>query len=138
MKELAILLRAMQMFSHSAHHLMARTPFHSDHEFFSEVYQGLDDDYDSVIERMIGLSGEEGAQLQAILVGVSSKLVGAPSIGVKENALFYQHQLKFEMELCTLIAQIIQSTSPGTEQLIGEICNKSEMRQYKIKQRIKK
>ena len=32
---------------------------------------------------------------------------------------------------------LVGSVSPGTEQLIGDIANKSEMRQYKLKQRLK-
>jgi hypothetical protein len=44
-----------------------------------------------------------------------------------------------EMDLCKLIPAIIsQGATEGTKQLLGDICNRSEMRQYKIKQRIKK
>jgi len=43
-----------------------------------------------------------------------------------------------EEKLKDLIKQIIATgVSPGVEQLIGDIANKSEMRSYKIKQRMK-
>jgi hypothetical protein len=43
-----------------------------------------------------------------------------------------------EQELCKKISMTIAAgVSPGTEQLLGNLCDFSEVRQYKIKQRIK-
>ena len=62
----------------------------------------------------------------------------APSTGVKENKVFYQFQLMMEQELCKKISMAIAAgVSPGTEQMLGDLCDKSEVRQYKIKQRIR-
>lgn len=139
MKDLLIHLRAMNIFAHSAHNLVARTPFHSDHLFFGDTYEALDADYDAVIERMIGLYGEEGAELSSIMAAVAQKLAGVPSVGVKENSMFYAKLLQMEQELCSMITKLISAkVSPGTEQTLGTICEKSEIRQYLIKQRIKK
>ena len=139
MKDLLIQLRAMQLFTHSAHNLVARTPFHTDHSFFGDVYSVLESDYDDVAERIIGLFGEEPMELNSILMGVAAKLQGAPSIGVRENSVFYSHLLSQEIQLCEHIKKLVLAgISPGTEQLIGDIANKSESRQYKIKQRLKK
>lgn len=138
MKELLVLLRAMQIYSHSAHHLCKGTSFFSDHEFFGDTYSALESDYDDVAERIIGLYGEQPLQLQPLLVAVTQKLTDAPSIGVQDNKEFFIHQLKMEESLCGLIKKIIDAgVTPGTDQLIGEICNKSESRQYKIKERLK-
>lgn len=140
MKELLIQLRAMNLFAHSAHNLVGRSPFHSDHEFFSKVYEDLDEAYDAVAERIIGLFGENALELSGILAMVSAKLQGAPSVNVKENSVFYMKLLQMEQELCALVSKMISEggVSPGTEQLIGDICDKSESRQYLIKQRLKK
>ena len=139
MKEILIHLRAMNLFGHSAHLLCGRVAFHSDHAFFGEAYEKASDDYDSVAERTIGLFGEEQLQLQMILQGAAAKLQAAPSVGVKENATFYQYLLQMEMELCKLCAiGVAQAQSEGVKQLLGEICNQSESMQYKIKQRLKK
>lgn len=138
MKELLYLLRAMQIYSQSAHHLVKGTPFHSDHSFFGDVYSGLAGDFDDVAERIVGLYGEEHLNLQNMLQSVMGKLSDAPSTGVPENKVFYEYQLKLEDKLKGLVKQIIASgVSPGVEQLIGDIANKSEMRSYKIKQRMK-
>ena len=138
MKELLVLLRAMQLYAQNAHHLVKGNTFQQDHDFFGDVYEGVAGDYDDVAERIIGLYGEEHLNLQTVLSGVVSKLSGAPSAKTEDNKVFYNYQLSLEETLCPLIKKIISSgTTPGVEQLIGEICNKSEMRQYKIKQRLK-
>lgn len=138
MKELLYLLRAMQIYSQSAHHLVKGTPFHSDHAFFGDVYNAIAGDFDDVAERIIGLYGEEHLNLQVMLQSVMTKLAEAPSTGVLDNKVFYEYQLKMEESLCKLVEKIIAAgVYPGTEQLIGEIANKAEMRKYKIKQRMK-
>ncbi len=138
MKELLILLRAMQLYSQNAHHLVKGMTFQQDHDFFGSVYDAIAVDYDSVVERIIGLFGEEHLQLQPILAAVVTKLSGAPSTPVENNKVFYEYQLQMEESLCKLCEQIIKAgVYPGTEQLIGEIANQSEMRKYKIKQRLK-
>jgi DNA-binding ferritin-like protein len=138
MKELMYLLRAIRIYSQNAHHLVKGTPFHSDHNFFGDVYNEVGGDFDDVAERIIGLYGEEHLNLQNMLQAVVAKLVDAPSTGVSDNKVFYEYQFKMEDKLKNLIKQIIASgVSPGVEQLIGDIANKSEMRCYKIKQRMK-
>jgi len=138
MKELLSLLRAMQIYAHSAHHLCKGPNFFSDHEFFGNVYSEIEEDFDGVAERIIGLYGEEHLQLQNLMSAVIVKLQGAPSIGLENNKPLFEHQLKMEDQLCSLIKQVIAAgVTPGVEQLIGEVCNKSEMRQYKIKERLK-
>jgi hypothetical protein len=138
MKELLYLLRAMQLYAHSAHHLVKGNSFFSDHEFFSEVYSELEDEYDAVAERIIGLFGEQHLKLQDVLQNSFNKIADAPSIGIPDNKLFFEYQFGLEHRLCDLIQQVLKAgVSAGIEQLIGEFCNKSEMRQYKIKQRLK-
>jgi DNA-binding ferritin-like protein len=128
----------MQIYAQNAHHLVKGTPFHSDHGFFGDVYNSVAEDFDDVAERIIGLYGEDHLNLQNMMQAVTAKLSDAPSTGVMENKVFYEYQLKMEDALCKIIAKIIAAgVNPGTEQLIGEICNKAEMRKYKIKQRMK-
>jgi DNA-binding ferritin-like protein len=138
MKELMYLLRAMQIYAQNAHHLVKGTPFHSDHAFFGDVYSGISGDFDDVAERIVGLYGEEHLDLQNMLQSVMGKLSDAPSVGVEDNKMFYEYQMKMEEKLRMLVKQIVSSgVSPGLEQLVGDIANKAEMRMYKIKQRMK-
>ena len=139
MLELAILFRAAQLFTHSAHNLCARIVFHQDHAFFADSYSAYEDAYDSIIERIIGLYGEDSVELNRIMSEVALKLKNCPSTGVKENKVFYEQQLKFEQEICQLVESICKNpkASQGVIQTIGTLGEQSEIRQYKIKQRIK-
>lgn len=141
MKEIALLLRALKLYAHQAHNLCGRVAFHQDHEFFAEVYEAAENDYDGVVERIIGLFGEEKAPTLAEEMSfIGQKVSNLPQMGVKENSAFYQVILQLEMEICAKIAAYCKSgqCSPGTEQLLGDVCNRLETEQYKIKQRLKK
>lgn len=138
MKELLVLLRAMQLFSQNAHHLVKGPLFHQDHEFFGGVYEDVAKDFDDLSERIIGVYGEAPMHLQQLISAVSAKLVDAPSINIPDNKQYYEYLLKMEKKLCQLVEQIIAAgVDVGIEQLIGEQCNKSQARQYKISQRLK-
>lgn len=136
MQELLIQLRTMQLYSHSAHHLLARAPFLADHDFFGSVYEEMQSEYDGIAERIVGVVGEAPLDLAPIVLGAANKCASLPSINVKENSTFFKAQLELEHELCKLINAVIQAgVSEGTRQLLGDVCNRSEMRQYKIKRR---
>jgi DNA-binding ferritin-like protein len=132
-----IQLRSMQLYAHHAHNLCARIVFMQDHEFFGDAYGVYETDYDGVIERIIGTKGDDGLELSSILLAVSSKLK-EPMIGVKENKVFYTKLISMENELRVLIGQEIKAgVSEGTRQMLGDICDRSEVRCYKIQQRLK-
>lgn len=139
MKEIVIILRCLQLFAHNAHNTVARVIFFQDHEFLNEVYTAAETDYDSVIERIIGLFGSESINLNEIQVMAVQKLNKLPT-QVKENSTLMQIILELEKELCMHIEQIVRQNgiTVGTEQMLGDIADKSEVRQYKLNQRIKK
>jgi len=139
MKELLIILRSGHLYAHSAHLLVSRVPFFQDHGFFGEVYAELADDYDSIAERIIGLHGESDLDLLPLIDTIHKKLKNAPSVGVKENKDFFKFQLKIEEEIYAEGDKICKDrkTTEGTRNLVADIMDRSEKRQYKIKQRIK-
>ena len=137
MKEIAILLRTMQLFAHNAHNMSKGSLFLQDHDYLGELYPLYEADYDSVVERMIGL----GQQLDLLEVQVMAveQLKSLPSMS-QENKELFMLILDMEKSLCSLIEAMIQGIKPseGTKQLLGDICNNSEMRQYKLGQRVRK
>jgi DNA-binding ferritin-like protein len=138
MLEIAIHLRAMQLSVHVAHHLCARSLFFGDHSFLGEAYDAAAEAYDAVIERAIGLYGEKELNLQKIITAVAEKIKDAPSVGVEDNRVFFSYLLKQEQELCSLIEAGVKGKTQGTITMLGDIASASEVRQYKIKQRIAK
>jgi DNA-binding ferritin-like protein len=137
MKEIAILLKVLQEYGHLAHNLAARSSFFADHEFLGEAYLKYEEDYDSVVERVIGLYGEDSIDLVMIQDLAVQKLKTIPG-KADDNNIFFLHILALEKELCDGIKKLMPQISEGSKQLFGEIANQSEIRQYKLKRRIHK
>jgi DNA-binding ferritin-like protein len=131
-------LRALNLYSHHAHNLCGRIPFFQDHEFLNEVYEKADDDYDSVIERIIGTKGDQGLDLISICQASCQKLASIP-MGTQNSDMF-QAILQMKLELISMIEFEIKQpgVSQGTIQMLGDISDKEEVHIYKIKQRLRK
>lgn len=139
MLKFAILLRSIQIFTHSAHNLCKGATFHEDHGFFGDVYGKAEGWYDSVVERIIGLGYEEQINLQSILSGVAKELSSAPSVGANVEA-YYKYlasQLAKSCQMCDEICKH-KDVSEGTRQLVGGIADEIEVLEYKIQRRLKK
>ena len=139
MLELICTLRASQLFLHQAHLLVKCSLFVQDHEFLGSLYGELESDFDAVSERLIGLGGEEQLNLQAVMAKVNEKLKAAPSTSAKENEDYYNYQLQIEKSICSQVEELCKKPelSQGTKQLLGDVANRSEIRQYKIGRRVK-
>jgi len=138
MKALIEHLKAMHMYFHFAHLAVARASFIGDHKYFKDAYEAIFDDLDSVIERGVGLFSEALlSQIAIMFENAVIKVKSLPVGNVADNRVFFENALALEQTLCDLIANLAKSATVGTEQLVTEIANKSEVRQYKIKQRLK-
>lgn len=136
MESIAILLNFLQLYSHNAHNLVKGPVFFSDHDFLGELYSEYETDYDDIVERMVGLGMPiklVGIRLEAV------KLLSSLPEVEKENKDYFKNILSLEKQLCKKIEEFIAGNpvSEGTKQLLGDLCNKSEKRQYKLLQRIK-
>lgn len=145
MEKVAVLLRFLQFYAHAAHNLCKGTQFLSDHEFLGGLYPTYEAAYDSVVERMIGLGQKPNLasiHKEASSLFAKSDLTG-PSFETAIGVL-----LKTEKTLISTIEKEVlpnpmthphggkDALSQGSVQLLGDIANASEMRQYKMKQRL--
>ena len=135
MFKLAYILRALQLYTWNIHNLTKGPSFFGDHCATGEFYEQVGMDYDSVIERAIGI-GDESVKVDEIAVK-AGQLVGKLPHNTPDMNSYFKAILDLEEIVCAEVEKIKDNYSEGTKQLIGEICNKSEMRQYKIKQRLK-
>jgi DNA-binding ferritin-like protein len=133
MEKLATILRSLQLYSHQAHNLIRGQTFFQDHEFLGEIYPAYETDYDDVVERCIG-TGEK-IDIKAVNKQAAENL---PSDSLLTVDFCFARLLTNEKLLCKQIEEVTPKVSIGTQQLIGEIANKSEVRQYKLKQRTAK
>lgn len=130
MKNLAILARALQLFAHNAHNLCSGPTFHEDHEFFGGLYGKYDGIYDLLVEKMIGI-GETPDLLE-----INKTAAGAVA-GFTTNQGAYQVLFATETAFQTNIRKEYAKASIGVQNLLAQLYDDSENRQYKIKQRIK-
>ena len=139
LEKLATTLRALQLYAHHAHNNCTGKSFFQDHEFFGELYSAAELDYDSVIERMIGTTGNPVDTLSIASQATKLALQCGRDPG-DCNVNFLQGSLRLELAICVYVDKVC-ATGPempeGTRQLIGDIANKSMARQYKIRQRLK-
>lgn len=127
---IALLLRYMQFYAHMAHNLLGGETFFQDHTFLGDLYGAYEDEYDSVIERLIG------SDKTVDLVKLHKSAADALENPENYNDCFSE-LLSCEERLCEFIEKEAPKSSQGTMQLYGGIADASEMRQYKLKQRIK-
>jgi DNA-binding ferritin-like protein len=130
---LATYLRFMQLVVHGFHNVVTGPTFLEIHDFFGELYPAYEKDYDSVIERMMGL----GQSVDFKQITKDAAYLFCEKFGATKPKEMLEQLLDCEKMLCELVAKADVGASKGTQQLITEIANQSEMRQYKIGQIIK-
>lgn len=135
---LLIKLRALQLSAHFYHNVCAGESFFQDHAYFAGAYEKAEEDYDSIIERMIGIH-EQVPSLTQILVDVALE-VGEVSEEA-DNETYFQDLLERKQNLIDEINRLADEQghemSEGVIQLIGNIADSEEVEVYKIKQRLK-
>jgi DNA-binding ferritin-like protein len=122
------------MVAHSAHNNCHSASFFSDHDFFESAYSTYQNAYDSLVERYIG---KEKAPVSAIDL-MKEAMSLAPDLDPRDVASHFDYLLMLERTVCSMCNKICnqEELSEGTKQLVGELCNQSEIRQYKIHQRL--
>lgn len=135
---LLVQTRLMNLFYHNAHNLVGRVSFFSDHDFFGSAYGCLDTIYDGIAERGIGLYGMSFLNTGKVLSIVAQKFTSLPSLNVKSNKDYFVASEKLESELRMLCDKVMKDpkTSEGTKNMIAAVMDDSEVRSYKIKQRL--
>lgn len=139
MQNLLIQTRVMNLITHHFHNVCSRVAFLSDHAFFGEVYEALDDAYDNVAERLIGLKDSSVIPFMELMDAVNMKLKQLPH-DYKDNAQMFQTLLQLESEMRAIIEEYIKSGeySQGTVNMLAQLADDSEVRTYKIKRRLVK
>lgn len=134
MHDLAKTFRASQLFAHNAHNVVKGQTFFQDHEFLASTYSAYEEAYDSVVERMIGLGFVFDIAMLTKEAGISASTYPVQRMTAKE---LFEALLGFETIICTLIKSYMESKpTNGTQDLLQGLADDSEMRQYKIKQRL--
>lgn len=126
-EKLAVQFRAMQLFAHNAHNLTAGPNFFADHAFLGDLYGTYESAYDSIVERAIGQHDTPD------LVGVQKNAAAK----VPDSLDHFRELQMMEVALTAMLEMAIKNeTSQGCINLLAGMADDSEVRQYKLGQRL--
>ena len=136
MEQLALLLKSLNIYAHNSHNLCKGSLFFADHAFLAELYEQADDQYDSVVERMIGLG--QTPDLVKLNIMAADAIKAHPQ-NPPENKAMFQTILSMCNGICQHIETLVKTPGmyEGTRQLIGSIADSIEANKYKLSQRTK-
>lgn len=138
MHNLAAIYRCLQLFAHAGHNLTSGCTFLQDHEFLGDLYGAYEKAFDSLVERLIGLgklvSVDDRLELDTKATEILSK-TDTTELECAED--WFETILEMEQEICAKIEKLAGTkVSQGTLNLLAALADESEMRQYKLAQRI--
>jgi len=139
MHQLASILRFLQLFAHAGHNLTSGCTFNQDHAFFGELYGAYEEAFDDLVERLIGLG-----ELKSVAdrLAIDTKAAGILGKTDSEELTcpedWFEILLEMEQEVCAKIEKLAGGkVSQGTLNLLAQLADDSEKRQYKLAQRVK-
>ena len=139
MTALASIFRFLQLFAHSAHHLTSGCTFNQDHAYFGELYAAYEEAFDDIVERLIGLGKLDNVKDRLAIDTKAAGILGktdTEDLTCAED--WFEILLEMEQELCAKIEKLAgEKVSQGTLNLLAQLADDSEKRQYKIGQRVK-
>ena len=137
-------MRAMQLWFHGAHHLTSGVSFSGDHvNLYGRIYQTIEDQIDGVIEKAIGLFGDEmGCPLhiteKALEImseypsPIELKHTGQAAVGLQLEKDFLKFSQNFYNALKSTGAMTL-----GLDDMIMANANAHETHVYLLQQRVK-
>ena len=132
--DIALVYRTAQFVAHGFHNLVKGQTFFEDHEFLGELYGKYEGAYDSCVERIIAFTGT------ADVTGITSKASAAAAQynpNGKSSSEMFLTILNFEKNFCAMIKTVVPDSTDGTQNFLQGLADESEMRQYKISQKIR-
>ncbi len=126
-------LRALQLYYHYCHNLTKGPSFNADHELFKSFYESADSEYDRMVEYHIAAFGSLESDTVTKQVAV---LLDGLSVEQMSTDEMFANGLKMEYDLYQDLTSIEEGSPIGFRNLLGDISESSDVRQYKIKQRL--
>lgn len=136
MKDSIVLLRTLNLYYHHLHNVACGCSFAADHDMLAKLYVQLDAEYDMLVERFIGIGNELTRDIAVDILKESSEfMMNMPdSMGSVDMVAHFNFALQLESYLCSSLSNM-ENHSEGTKNLLQDLCDKSEGRQYLLKRR---
>lgn len=134
--------RAMIAWYHAAHHVTKGTGFGGDHvNIYGEIYTQLDQDLDQIVEKGIGLTGDETlADPVSSLSLAATKLAQYPAAANQSAEIIAQHAFALSKEYIDFLESTYRQfeacgMSLGLDDLLQGLANQYESYVYLLQQR---
>ena len=134
--------RAMIAWYHAAHHVTKGTGFGGDHvNIYGQIYTQLDEDLDQIVEKGIGLTGDETlADPVSSLSLAATKLAQYPAAANQDAETIARHAFALSKEYVAFIESIYSQfeacgMSLGLDDLLQGLANQYETYVYLLQQR---
>ena len=128
----ALQLLTLRLFAQRAHHDTQGPTFFEYHKTFGEFYEAYDAAYDSVVERAIGLGSK--MDLAKLAMDAATKAAFHPNEHSPEK--LFADLLSGEKNLCGVLVSEMAKATEGTKNLLAQLCDDSEKRQFLIQKRV--
>lgn len=129
--------RAIQLFYHYCHNLVHSESFHEDHAFFGAAYKAFDTYYDQLVEYFVALYTHKKFKTAEISEAVCKLL---ENVKIEEMCCcdMYEAAIKIEQDFQTCLVKVNSKGSLGLQNTVQGMATESDVRLYKMKQRIYK
>jgi len=117
--------RTMQLFYHDAHNETSGPNFHEDHEFFGQAYKELTDQYDVLAEELV----KRGQSVQPLKHAIDKVEIS--------SGAWYRTALDMENRWQDRLNALNKSAPLGLQDALGTFASSSDVRIYKIQQKLK-
>lgn len=133
---LVISIRSLHLYYHYCHNLTYGPTFLADHNTFADFYTELAGQYDQVSEYAVALLGNSKFDVENINKAIAMRLDGMAVNKLSPGEMFKQ-ALKLEKDLVEDLEALDKKSSIGMKNLLGDLAQTSDVRTYKIQQRLK-
>lgn len=130
-----IAARVLQLYYHYCHNLVTGPTFTQDHELLGSFYGEAETAYDDLAEYLVATLGNQAFDTKAVTQVLASKLAESQVESMSAEDMFSKG-LELEEELQEALEALNAGGSIGLQNLIGDIAQKSDVRKYKVQQRL--
>jgi len=143
--ELTVLLtvaEAVAMLHRTNHWTASSQSYYSDHKLFETLYDGLNEDIDTLAEKIVGLGSDAGVDVHDRINGMAqilSEMYAPHTVG--SVSVLAERSLAAEFFLLRIAALAIRSmkelgsATPGVENMLQQFCDSREEAIFHLRRR---
>lgn len=128
--------RILHIYYQHCHNLTYGSSFVGDHTVFNDFYEEVADNYDRLSEYTVSQFGNKEFNTTVIHESIMEELQNYKVENMTSQEMF-NSSLILEFKFYNILKELDIKASIGLKNMIGDFAEKSDVRQYKIKQRLK-